>query len=530
MVQQLQAQEGDLVIRFGGGVHSSTPEDEIGDREAADGRNFLLDFSNTELRNRPPFDLVATAANEGSVNGGGNLVKADGTIQAFFQAGNTVYEWDGQDLLSSALATVSSSAKLRGHWRSHQWTLGDKVLISDLALAEPLQEWDGSTWQDISFTSFGLLSAKYITVSNDRAKFFNVLQTSNPALPHLIVGSQIEDYAVITVSQKPASGNSAADPFYMVTPDLKPINGAVEAFGTTIISTERGELFNLAGVDATDFRFDTFYPGSAALGDEALAYIGNDILYGRQGRIESLRDTDRFGDSQADDITVKIADEIEAYTGWTTVYNQRLGRVYVFPTGVSECWVYHKALRDKDVSPWVKYDTMHAMAFQPTMAISMLDPADGLEYVFMGDSSGNIYRLEGTGTSGDGGSADVITEFLSKLFVLPLDLEQYDIEGWIKYRRKEAADISITLETSGVSLFEYPIVVPLPNASGGPYYSNDSYYSDGEYYGTARFNRLARQRITFPGGSNELQVRVRYDGTANIQINEVGLRFVASKA
>jgi hypothetical protein len=53
----------DVKIKFGGGLHTSASADEIDQREAADGQNFLLDLDNRELRNRPPFDLIGTVPN-----------------------------------------------------------------------------------------------------------------------------------------------------------------------------------------------------------------------------------------------------------------------------------------------------------------------------------------------------------------------------------------------------------------------------------------------------------------------------------
>ena len=532
MPDRIPVQDASITLKFGGGLATRAPEDEITDREAADGRNFVLDILNAEFINRKPFDFVAQAANYGSINGGGNVIKSDGSIGMFIQAGNTVYEYDGSTFLSATLDTVNANAKLRGHWRTQNSQLDNKVIITDLALLEVVKEWDGTTWADVTFTDqsgsgFGTFYAKYCTVLDERAIFAHVKDASS-TLPHMVVASDRSDYTVITNTLR-AGAVSAADAFFLLSPDLKPINGLLDAFGSLLISTDKGRLFDLTGSDASDFAFNEFYGGSSAVGDEALTYVGNDIFYGRAGRIESLKDTDRFGDAEANDLTIQIADRIEGYGQWTIVYNSRLDRVYAFPDSVSECWYLNKAVRDAgELSPWVRWTTSHSMAFQPTFVQAMLDPADGLEYVFMGDSGGNLYRLEGTGTAGDGGSADIRVESLSKLFVMPEDAKAFDIDGYLKYRRGDLADISLTLETQGEEIESNELVVTLPNASGGPYYNNSSYYNNGEYYGTSGIGKLERVHFTFPGGSNEFQIRVRYDGTKDIEINEIGLRFKAS--
>ncbi len=534
MPQRLPAEDFDVKIKFGGGLHTRPPEDEIQEREAADGNNFILDAENSDLRPRPAFDLVATAPNSGSINGAGSYRKADGTVVAFVQAGNAVYQWDGTSSFTASpvLDTVNGNAKLRGHWQSHAWDLDGKLLISDLALQEPVKEWDGTTWADVSFrsspsTAFGSsFYAKYISVADERA-FYSNIKDGSTSFGHMIVGSERSDYEEISVSDRPSSALGEGDPFFLLTPDLRSINGFVEAFGTRAISTEKGRIFELTGGSSKDFAFNEFYPGSNASGDESLTYIGTDIIYGRPGRIESLKDTDTYGDTAADDLSRGVLDQLKTRNSWTCVYNSRLNRVYIFPAGASEVWVYDTAMKGSDLSPWMRWRTDHALAFQPTMVMSMLDPIDGLEYVFMGDSSGRFYRLEGTGTSGDGGTTPIETEFLSKLFSLPLTMKAWNVEGYIKYRKSATNhEVSIQLECAGENVFDRSVVIEVPAVVAGAHYSNSQYYTDGEYYGTAFIDRLVRQRIEVPGGDyNEFQVRVTVSSNNPFDINEIGLRF-----
>lgn len=534
MPDKIGPKDYDVTIKFGGGLHTRASEDEIDAREAADGGNFLLDIENRELRNRKPFDLIGTLPNGAEVRGGGTLLKSDGTISTIFQGGGSVYEWDGEDGFS-LIGSVNANAKLRGHWRSHNWNLDDKLLLTDLSLAETVKEWDGTTFQSVAFlngsasdASFGNFYAKYLVISDERAIFSHVKDVSATS-PHMIVGSERSRYATISVADRPSSALGESDPFFLLTPDLKPINGHVEAFGTNILSTEKGRLFNLSGASSKDFSFAEFYPGSAASGDEALAYVGNDILYGRQGRVESLTDTDKFGQSEADDITASISDQVMDYTGWTIIYNSRLDRVYLFPTGISECWVMNNAMRGGKVSPWMRWTTRHSLAFRPTFVDSILDPLDGLEYVVMGDASGKLFRMEGAGSAGDGGSANIAMEWLTKLFSAPLDTEVFNVEGYIKYRKNVAATVTLTFEYAGQTAFDEAITVLLPGLDeGAAHFGGDYYFGGDVFFGVAFENRLIRQRIFPPGQGSELQVRVEVDGTSDFGINEIGLRFKAA--
>lgn len=533
MVQKVGPKEFDLLIKFGGGLNTRASEDEINDREAAGGSNFLLDLETRELRPRPPFDLVGTVPNGAEIRGGGSFLKADGTVHAFFQAGDTVYEWDGSSFQASpVLDTVNASSKLRCHWRSHSWTLDDLGIITDLALLEVVKQWDGTTWADVSFSSgvsvsFGAFFAKYCSISNERALFANV-KDSGATSPHMIVGSVREDHRTISVSDRPSSSLSESDPFFLLTPDLKPLNGFIEAFRTLILSSEKGRLFNLTGESAQDFLLEDFFPGSFASGEESLCYVGSDIVYGRQGRLESVKDLDRFGDSEADDLTRQIADMVRAYTGWQVVYNSRLNRVYAFPTGQSEVWVINTAMRGGEFSPWMRWTTNHALAFQPTFVMSMLDPADGLEYTFMGDASGNVYRLEGTGTAGDSGTTNIAVEYLTKLFVTPLDMQAYGVEGWIKYRKDRPNTVRLIFEYAGENIFNEVVEVTIPEAEQGAFYGGEDYYG-AVYYGSVT-GKLSRRKFNVPGQGNEFQVRIEVEGVNEFAITEIGIRFRGTSA
>jgi hypothetical protein len=547
MVSRIPPKDLPLVIKFGGGLHTRASEPDIDPAEASDGKNFLLDLENKELRPRRPFDLIGTVPNASEIRGGASLLKSDGTVSTLFQAGTKVYEWDGTTNFTP-VGTVDATAKLRGHWATHNWVLEDKVLITDLSLAETVKEWDGTTFQSSTFTNeaaaaFGNFYAKYCSISNERAVFGNTKDGSSTT-PHLIVGSAGSNYQQITVTDRPSSSLSTDDPFYIPMPDLNPINGMVEAFGVSVFSTEKGRLFNLNGTSAKDYSITEFFPGSAASGSESLAYIGTDIIYGRQGRIESVRDSQSFGNAESDDISAGIADVVAAYTGWTTVFNSRTNLVYLFPAGESEVWVFNNAIRlvrtlsanDQGqfvqqneaqklagkLSPWMKWTTNHSMAFMPTFAMSMLDPADGLEYVFMGDASGNVYRMEGTGTSGDGGSSSIPTQWVSKVFSTPLDSEAYDVEGYIKYKKNLAATVTITFLCAGISAFDSSIQVSLPAISGA------NYFGGSVYFGVPFSSRLIRQKFKVPGQMSDFQVRVDVESNNEFAISEIGLRFKAA--
>ena len=512
-----------FVLRFGGGVHSRAPENEIDIRECASGYNFLLDLQNSDFRNREPFDLVGQVPNGSEIRGMISLLLSDGTVHAAVQAGNTIYEWDGVTTFTS-IGSCSATAQLRGRLE-HNSQVDGVVIITDLNLQNALLSWDGTTLSTISFTGpAGTFKSKYCFVENERAWYANI-EDNGTAYPHLIVGSTRGDYTTVSVSDRPSSALSAADPFYMVQPDNMAINGIVEAFGNVVMSSAKGSLYNVTGYDAQTFTISPFFPRSGASGSESMTFVGNDIIYGRQGRIESVKSTNTYADVEKYDLSADISDSIDSFDNWTVAYNSRVQRVYCVPSGESQAWVLFKSLEGGEVSPWVKYTTDHSMSFQPTCMMTMLDPSDGLEYVFMGDSSGNFYRMEGSGTSGDGGLNDIVSERVSKLVECPLDVEGYDVQGWIQYRKNEAATVTLTFEFAGMNIFNESITIDIPGITNRTVYGGGFYYSDGNYYGSTFSGRLTRQKIGVPGEGNEWQVKVHIEGTTNFQIHSIGLTF-----
>lgn len=533
------------VLRFGGGINSRASEDRIDPLECTDGQNFLLDAGTGEFRKRPPFDLVGTVPNAAEVRGFVTLLKSDGTVKMAVQAGATVYDWDGANTFTS-IGTVAATAKLRGA-KEAIFQLDDKVIITDLNLAEEVHEWNGTTFQQTSFlasdgsTAFATFRAKYCVVENERAYFGNV-HDNGTNIPHLLVCSQRGQFEVIiatgqaSTDRAGAAGMTAEDPWFLPMPQFKPINGLVFAMSVLAVSQQKGAFDYLTGVDATDFALTKLHDGSGASGFESTVSITNDIVYGVSGAIESLQSTDKFGNVEFDDLSFKIAPStasatrpsIRSYTGWTLVYNSRLRRVYCFPDGQQECWVLFTDFIGTELSPWSKWVTKHALAFQPTAVMTCRDPSDGLEYVFMGDASGNVYRMEGSGTSGDGGTHSIRAFRTSMLYSAPLDSKAQRLQGWIQHRKNLANTAELTVLWAGEHVFDEMISREFSALTFGTPYGGSVYYGGAFYYGVAQENRLVRQQWTAPGRSNQFQLKTQVDGFNDFAWTETGVRYEAT--
>lgn len=537
-VQEIGPKDFEVVLRFGGGLNTRASDMDIDEREAADGENFDLDLENNEYRNRKPFDLAGTAPNAGSIDGFAQLKKRDGSLTTLIQAGTNVYSWDGAGTFVLQ-GTVAAGTKMRGQLTAN-WELDEVALIADLALQQPVMQWDGTTLANMTHNLTGDFKARYIFVDRERAHYSNV-ESNSVVTPHMIVGSKVSDYNNLSTSDKPSTAIGVDDPWFLLTPDLRYINGIVGAFGIIAVSSKSGSTFQITGDNSQDFAITSLFANSGADGDEPMSYIGNDIAFGRQGRIETLSGTLSFGDVETDDVSRKISDEITSFKGWTVVFNARTQRVYFFADGQSDLWVLHKPLLDEvrrvrqtslasagmpELSPWAKWTTVHSVDFRPTAVMTMNNPVDGLETVFMGNESGEIFRLEGSGAGDDG--QDVTTSRTSKLFSVPLDANSFDMEGYIEYRKGDAATVTITIQWAGSSTTSQVLTVSLDAITDVTHFSSGTYFGGGTYFGSATRGRFVRKILAPAGQANTFQVEVEVTGQTDVNISEVGLRFQAT--
>ena len=518
--------EDAALLRFGGGRNTRSSEDQIDPLECADGENFLLDPGNGEFRPREPFDLVGTVPNGGSVDGFATLQKTDGSVSMLVQGGTNVYEWDGTDFF--LVGTVAAGTKLRGTQDAF-WALTDKVLIADIGLADDIHSWNGTTFTQESFftsdgsTSFGPFRCKYIVVENERAFFANI-HDNGTNFPHLLVSSMGGDFLIVSTGNRPSSALSELDPWFLPMPQLKPINGIAQSFGVLSISQEFGAFEKLTGSTAKDFALEKLHRGSGARGTESVVSTGNDIIFGAEGRVESLQSVDRFGDVEIDDLSFKIADDIESLDDWTLAYNERLKRTYCFPAAKDEVHVMFNEFVGSDLSPWSKYTTRHAFSFNATAIMVCQDPVDKLRYVFMGDSSGNLYKLEGSG-AGDGGSATIETKRTSLLNSALLDAKTFGIKGWAQYRKQQADTLNLKFLFAGENVYDKQISVNIPGVIFDTVYNDADYYGGTEFYGPLNENRLVRSIFGLAHFANQWQVETSIESTNSFAVTEVGIRY-----
>ncbi len=515
-------QDQSITLKFGGGVNSAASEDDINPVECSDGQNFLIDLNNRNLRPRNPIAKVGTAPNGQPIRGFANLVDSDGVATILIQAGDTIYNWS-ETIGFLNVGSCSPNARLRG-FLEHYWALDDVVIITDLALQENVLIWNGSALTTMTHNLGGDFKAKYCLVDDERAHFANIV-SSSVATPHLIAASEVSNYQVLTTANRPSSSLGAGDAFYLLTLDLRPINGLMSFYDNILLSTEKGSMYRIKGTDSTDISISKFFPRSFATGDESLVYKGNDVLFGRIGKLQSVVATDKFGDVATADVTSSIKNQLIDQQNWQMAYNPRTEKVYVHAVDQERMWEYSKDLEGTELSPWVKLTTQNQFSMNPEVIMTLIDPVDNLEYVFMGDAFGNIYKIEGQAGDSDCGQNDILTSWKSGILKLPNELIGEKFSGYISYRSDVDTQISLNFYFGGSNVSNDTLVIPLKGSVGGSYFGGNSYFGGEDYFGTAFEGRFRREAYQAAGRSEEIQVEIVHEGTAFFEINEITTRF-----
>lgn len=484
-------------------------------------KNFELSKNSTSFTPRSPFDSVATATNTQDLRGFLQLVKRTGTQTTLVQAGDTVYEWDGATSFTSR-GTVNAGSLLRYVY----WSLGDFLIVPDVAKLTVVKKWDGATFSSLTTGLGGALYAKYAVIHQGRCWLFNITEGST-ALPQVILASafeNVEDYDTALRSGD-SSFTTGDEAFYLVTPDVRAINGVAVFQNELVLSTEEGRLYKLTGTDSTNYAFEDFYLGSAAIGTESMANIGNDVVFMKAGgNIESLRATQNFGDVSADDLSRWIKTTVEDLSESITVYDQANQKVLFFVSG--KILVLFKDILPSGFSPWSVYQTNHSNGFDTNSAAYMRRPGTQEFTVFFGGSGGQIYDLYGSGF-GDSGTSITSTRNVRYIDreMAQMDFKRQILTGRVQYRRIYEVPLDLTFDwgddyhTQTCSL----TLKGTPDGDAGNYYGGSAYYGGSFYYnqGFSFANRVSSKGFSPTGKGPGFFLSVEVQSTKDFQIDEV---------
>lgn len=521
-------------LHFNGGLNEQqTPTP----YECISGYNFELGLRQSKLKPRKPFDLKGTATNASPINGILQLVKRNNSETTLVQSGDTVYLWDGGSTFTSQ-GTVSTSSRLRDCY----WSLGDYLVITDVAKATVVKKWDGTTFSTLTTGLGASLYAKYGVVFANRVWLANVTTSSDT--PHLMVASAFEDPTSFSTSLRGgATGDGGGtfstgqEAFYMLSPDLKPINGFMVFYNQLIMSTDGGRLYKLTGTTAQTFKWVDFYPGSSSASDECMANIGNDVVYmKRGGGIDLLSTTSNYGDVSADDLSRWIPTTTANLASAITIYDQKNQKVFFFVA--DKVLVLFKDLIGGELSPWSVYKTAQTFGFNTNAAKYMKMPGTQTYTVYFGDDVGRLFDMNGT-SAGDAGSSNIAvlrkTRFISsgegadKSGKGALDFMKKMLRGLVTYRRvSTSCDLTVSFDWGD----EYNIsssVITLkgaPTGTSGKYWSGSgAYYGGDDYYseGGAFAQKISSQSFSPTGKGPGCFISCSIDTTTDFQIDYLDL-------
>ena len=370
------------------------------------------------------------------------------------------------------------------------------------------------------------LYAKYGIIHNGRQWLFNV-KTDSTDTPHLMVASAFENIESYDTSARAEDATLTGDEaFYMLTRDLKPINGVARFNKELVISTVDGRLYRLTGNDATNYRWVDYYAGSAAIGTETMVNFGNDVAMMKAGgRIDTLSSTDKFSDVTVDDISRWIPNTTKNLQDAISVYDADYQKVYFFVQG-KVLVLYKEHLYGSQTSPWSVFKTELGFQFNTSAAVRLRRPGLPEYSVYIGGESGEIYDMNGVG-DGDAGSIGIQVKRKSAL-IEEIPTKMGMLMGEVQYRRVGQVDLNLSCDWSE----EYNITTSTirlkgrgPTDTPSPYYGG-TFYFGGEVYFNAGFlfeGKPTTQRFSPGGRGPSFFFEVNTDSVYSFQIDHINL-------
>lgn len=487
-------------------------------QECTEGYNFELANNDNTFRNRQPFTKMGTATNGKNITGIMQLITRTNAETTLVCADDTVYQWDGASTFTSK-ASVTGTAT----FRDVTWALGDYLVITDIDLNNVVKKWDGTTFSSLSTGLGSPLYAKYGIVHLNRVWLFNI-KSGTTALPHMILACKFEDPTNWDTATRGGpttvgggSFSTGLEPFFLLVPDLKAINGVCLYQNSLVISTDKGRLWQLSGTSSSSFQFTDFYDVAPAVGTECIASIGNDAVFMRRGgNIALLSATQAYGNVFTSNLSSWIPTTTSALLSASQiVYEEFSQKVYFFV--LDKVLVLYKDLLAGDKyqigtmpSPWSVYITQHSNKFNTSAARYMLIPGTLNYTTIWGDSSGNLFNMNGGDTPGLLGDAATYAVnvyrksiHIDSKMIKPWPWTTENMTGRVTYRRLTQTSLSLQVDwdeeySSTVSNITLKGTLSSDSASffGGACYFGGSFYFGS---GSAALGRKSSMNVE-PGG------------------------------
>ena len=527
-----------FILTFAAGLNENQTPDV---NEASEGYNFELGARQTKFIPRTPYDLEGTVPNGSKVTSIMQLIKRAGTKTTLVGAGTSIYSWTGANNF-----TLQGSVLADALLRDTYWSLGDFLVITDVNKNNVVKKWDGTTFSNLTTGLANPFYAKYAIVHLNRVWYFNI--TCGTDTPHMILASTFENPEALNLTNRGGptdvgggTFSTGLEPFFLLSPDLKPINGVAVFQRDLVISTVEGRLFKLTGTDSKTFQFIEFYVGSAAIGNESIANIGNDVIYMRKGgNITLLTSTQNYGDVKSNEVSRWIPDTVMDLPGAIIIYDQSHQKVFFFIA--NKVLVLFKDILfggqtdsavNAGLSPWSVYTTLNPNNFNTSAAKYMQHPDVAADYaVYWGDANGNIYDMHGVGLNGDGGLYPVDCKRKSRIIdvsvINPFPWSETLLYGKVQFRRKAAdSQLSISFDWSDEFNKSTSTVTLKGPASGTAItaWNRASYWGGGGYWnqGNQLANVISHQTFSPTGRGAGFYLTLQNQSSSQFQVDHVEL-------
>ena len=149
---------------------------------------------------------------------------------------------------------------------------------------------------------------------------------------------------------------------------------------------------------------------------------------------------------------------------------------------------------------------------------------DKEDVVFIGDSSGRILQMEGTGLQ-DGGSSDIVVDRTSGTIRLPTG-RIFDIKGNVKYRKLSGATLTLTFLFGGKTVFDVSKTITIVAPTNTPVFGGAFYFGGEFYFGVPFADRIYLQDFGVEGASTHVEVKASVTG-AEVEISEIEIEISA---
>jgi len=234
------------------------------------------------------------------------------------------------------------------------------------------------------------------------------------------------------------------------------------------------------------------------------------------------------GDMQDDDLSRFIPDEVSGLSDGIAVYDQNNQRVHWFVTnsdGNGRVLTLDKntLVERPGISPWTRYITQHESDFVTNAASYIRDPGANTYDVYWGDSSGRLFKLNGTTGGGDAGSINILTRRKTKQIIT--DARFTDIIGRVEYRRKAAVTLTLDFDWAVHAYIERSTVDLLgPVITADAIFFGESIYFGEEIYwgqGSVSQDILSNRGFSPAGKGETFFIELSVDSTGNFLINRI---------